>query len=327
MHAFALSLLVFAAAPTLPAKANPGTWQLLYTVTRPDQWLTAVWSRKDGTWYAGGKNVLVVGKDASVKTTDLPQAVLYKFGEDSAMRVVAVGSGQRIWEQDGDGLRLVHEKASTLTGRASYGDILYGVGYLDPASAETLIAYGPNDLIGFRGAGGAWETKRDSSLSRRAQMGPPDIHLPAKCQRLTWRWLARDQGFLACHNGDSYFFGGGTMAAAGRLQDACRTDMNAISRDGEDIYASCGTGQTVLATTVASRSWTRVEGAPAGVRGLGARDGCLMAVTDRNVWRRRCDAAFAKSTDQRGGSTDARCSSARATVVDSAHNGVRPGPS
>src|SRR3569623_1755108 len=96
MNPLALSLLVFAAAPTMPAKANPGTWQLLYTVTRPDQWLTAVWSRKDGTWYAGGKNELVECKDSSVKTTDLPQAVLYKCGEVSVMRVVAVGFGQRI---------------------------------------------------------------------------------------------------------------------------------------------------------------------------------------------------------------------------------------
>src|SRR3569832_2265657 len=178
MHPFALSLLVFAATPMLLVIANPGTWQLLYTVTRPDQWLTAVWSRKDGTWYAGGKNVLVVGKDASAKVTGLPQAVLYKFGEDSALRVGAVGSGQRIWEQDGDGLRLVHEKASPLSGRASYGDILYGVGYLDPTSAETLMAYGPNDLFGFRGPKNTKKTKRKTTQTRRAQMGPSDIHLP-----------------------------------------------------------------------------------------------------------------------------------------------------
>jgi len=287
MHAFAFSLLVLAATPMLPAKANRGTWQLLYTVTGKDQWLTAVWPRKDGAWFAGGKNVLVVGKDDTAKAREVPQTVLYKFGEDSAMRVIAVGSGARVWEQDGDDLRLVHESTSApRSGRAGYGDILYGVGYLDPSSAETLMAYGPNDLIAYRPPGGAWDTKRDSSLASRAQIGPSDVHFPAKCHRLSWRWLARDQGFLACQNGDSYLVSGGVSQPMGRLPSACRTELYALVRDEGQIFTSCGNAQTLWVARLASRSWSSVEGAPRGVRGLGARDGCLMAVTERKVWRR-----------------------------------------
>ena len=192
-----------------------------------------------------------------------------------------------MWELDGDDMRLVHESTSApRPGRAGYGDILNGVGYLDPSSAETLMAYGPNDLIAYRTPGGAWETKRDSSLATRAQIGPPDVHLPAKCQRLFWRWLARDQGFLACQNGDSYLMSGGAPQPTGRLPSACRTELYAIARDEGQIFASCGDRQTLWVGTLASRTWTRVEGAPRGVRGVAARDGCLMAVTERQVWRR-----------------------------------------
>ena len=292
MHAFSLALLVFAAAPVLPAKANIGTWQLLYTVTGRDQWLTAVWPRKEGAWFAGGKNVLVVGKDDTAKVREVPQTVLYKFGEDSAMRVIAVGSGARVWEQDGDDLRLVHETTSApRSGRAAYGDILYGIGYLDPSSAETLMAYGPNDLIAYRAPRGPWETKRDSSLATRAQIGPPDVHLPPKCQRLSWRWFTRDQGFLACQNGDSYLMSGGVPQPTGRLPSACRTELYALARDAEHIFASCGNGQTLWVGTLASRSWTSVEGAPRGGRGLAVGNGCLMAVTERKVWRRCASAS------------------------------------
>ena len=55
----------------------------------------------------------------------MPDAVIYRFGEDSTGRVIAVGLRATIWEQEGDGLRLVHQSTSPpRRGRAGYGDLL-----------------------------------------------------------------------------------------------------------------------------------------------------------------------------------------------------------
>ncbi len=285
---FVLSCLLFVTtARTSETQPNTGSWQVLQTVTEHDQWLTAVWPQRGGSWFAGGKNLLLSGRDGSAKATVMPGTVIYRFGEDSTGRVIAVGLRAMIWEQEGDGLRLVHQSASPpRRGRAEYGDLLYGIGYLDPTSAGTLIAYGPNDLIAYRLPSGTWETKRDPSVAEWAQTGPPKVGLPSGCHRLFWHWLARDQAFLLCRDGGSYVLSNGVPEAAGNLPSACKNDVYAVARDQGDLYAACGPDQKLWVHQAGKRAWERVPGAPTSVRGLAARDGCLMLVTEHQVWRR-----------------------------------------
>ncbi len=286
VRAFALSCLLAAALRTPGTRHDAESWQVLHTVTGHDQWLTAVWARQGGAWFAGGKNVLLSGRDSSVKETATPGAVVYRFGEDSTGRVIAVGLRAMVWEQDGDGLRLVYQSNSPPSrGRAAYNDLLYGIGYLDPTSAGTLIAYGPNDLIAYRSPSGAWETKRDRSLASWAQTGPPKGDIPSGCQRLYWHWLSRDQAFELCRDGRSYLVSKGVPEEAGRLPSSCKQSVYAIAQDHDDLFVACGPTQKIWLRQAGHPKWDAVPGAPAGVRALAAKDGCLMVATEHQVWR------------------------------------------
>ena len=217
----------------------------------------------------------------------MPGAVIYRFGEDSTGRLIAVGLRAMVWEQDGDGLRLVYQSNSSPSrGRAAYNDLLYGIGYFDPTSAGTLIAYGPNDLIAYRLPSGAWETKRDASLASWAQTGPPKADVPSGCQRLYWHWLSRDQAFELCRDGRSYLVSKGVPEEAGRLPSSCKQNVYAIAQDQDDLFLACGPSQKIWIRQAGHAKWAAVPGAPAGVRALAAKDGCLMLVTEHQVWRR-----------------------------------------
>ena len=288
IHSIALSGIVLAAMAQPPDRADStGAWRMLHTVAGPDQWLTAAWLGEGGAWFAGGKNILLTGRDESAKETAVPRTVVYRFGEDSSGRVVAVGLRAMVWEQDGDGFRLVHQSPSPpRKGRASYGELLYGIGYLDPSSAETLIAYGPNDLIAYRLASGAWETKRDSTLASWALIGPPKPALPRGCDRLYWHWLSRKEAFLSCDDGRSYLVSNDQFEAAGRLPAACKDDVSAVARDKTALYLSCGSHPSLWVHKMGQPPWDRVQGAPSGIRSVVAKDGCVLLVTDNQVWRR-----------------------------------------
>jgi hypothetical protein len=285
----ALSLAIVATVGGSDAgKDNSGPWQALYTVVGHDQWLTAVWSRRDGAWFAGGKNVIVSRTEGVAKATEIPRGtVVYRFGEDSAGRVFAVGLPGMVWEREAEGFRIVlQSRPPARKGKAAYQDLLYGIGYLDPASGTTLMAYGPNDLIAYRLPTGTWETKRDKALASFALTGPPKVSLPEGCQRLHWRWLARNEAFLLCHDSRVFLVSNQVASAASRLPAACKDDVYAVSRDGTDLYASCGPKQQLWLHRVDERSWALVQGAPSGVRDVVARDGCVVLVTERRVWRR-----------------------------------------
>jgi len=162
----------------------------------------------------------------------------------------------------------------------------YGLGYLDPTSAGTLIAYGPNDLIAYRSTSGAWETKRDPSLASWAQTGPPKVDVPFGCQRLFWHWLARDRAFLLCRDGGAFVVSSGVPEATGQLPSACKNDVYAVAQNQNDLFVACGAGQKLWVRQVGHPEWNRVSGAPGGIRALAAKDGCLMLVTEHQVWRR-----------------------------------------
>jgi hypothetical protein len=287
IRVIALACIISAATRAAPAgQAAPGPWEILFTASGRDQWLTAVWPRRDGAWIAGGKNVLVSGKDDAAKVTAIPGTVVYRFGEDSTGRVVAVGLRAMIWEQEGEGFRLVHQSHSPLPkGRAAYGDLLYGIGHLDPSSTDTLMAFGPSDLIAYRLPDGTWETKRDPALASWAQTGPPKATLPPGCQRLYWHWLERNEAFLLCHDSRAFLVSNDVPRAAGRLPAACKDDVYAVSRDQNDLYLSCGSSQKLWRQRGYQPSWTQVQGAPSGVRDMVVKEGCLTLVTGRQVWR------------------------------------------
>jgi hypothetical protein len=156
-----------------PPENTSGRWELLYTVPTRAQWLASVWLGDDGTWFAGGKGLLVSGRDKKAQTTDLPGDVVYAFGEDASGRVVAVGLRASVWERDGGSFRRVHgTSAPAPRGKAAYRDLLYGIGYLDPSAPDRLLAYGPNDLIVSRdGPNSGWQPTRDAALASRTLVG------------------------------------------------------------------------------------------------------------------------------------------------------------
>ena len=101
------SVLAAPAARGTPP-ASPRSWETLYETKSKDVWLAAVWLKKDGTWRAGGKDLIVSGDQTGVRTARIDGFIVYAFGEDESGSVVAVGSRQAVWEERGDAFERVH---------------------------------------------------------------------------------------------------------------------------------------------------------------------------------------------------------------------------
>lgn len=279
--AWALGALA-AATPSVPA---PNGWEKLYEANGKDQWFTAVWLKADGSWRAGGKDLIVSGDPAGVRTMAIDGFVVYAFGEDKAGDVVAVGSRQAVWEERGKAFERVHERPGpSRTGRAAHRDVLEGIGYLDPGRPERLVAYGSLHLTVSKEPNKPWRGDEDDKLAQRGSLGP-EPKPPAGCHPAGWHWTDSKDGILDCHEGTAYLYNGPTPTPLGRLPRQCGRAMAAAVRDGPSVLVACGEKAQIWRKTTGEEAWSPVPGVT-DVRALQARRGCLLVATTRVILRR-----------------------------------------
>jgi len=277
--AFALGL-----APAAVPSAAPARWETLYEAGVKAQWFTAVWLKSDGSWRAGGKDLIVSGDAAGVRTTAIEGFVVYAFGEDKAGGVVAVGSRQGVWEERGTVFERVHERPGPpRTGRAAHKDVLEGVRYLDPQRPERLVAYGSLHLTVSKEPNQAWRSDENDDVASRGSLGP-ELKPPAGCHTAGWHWVGFNDGILDCHEGMAYLYSGPTPASLGQLPHACGMSMRVAVRDGPDVFVVCGQKGQIWRQTSGEREWTPVAGVT-GVQALQARGGCILVATTRAILR------------------------------------------
>ena len=298
-----VSWLGLVVASNVGGTASTGAWVKLYSVPARGEWLTSVWQKGDRSWLAGGKDLIVSGNAEGIRTRDISGFVVYAFGEDSSGGVVAVGSRQAIWQERGDELIRVHERLGPpLKGRAAYGDILEGLGYLDPSNPDRFVAYGSLHLALTRDSNKAWQVSDDDGLARRGSLGPV-LNPPKGCHTAGWHWLTRTDGFLSCHEGQAYVYSGTDVKPVGRLPKPCLSATVAAARDGHTVFVACGEKARLWRREGDASTWSEILGV-SDVRALNARDGCLLVAAGRSVLR-QCDSGTAKS-DGRGASSGRR---------------------
>jgi hypothetical protein len=217
--------------------------------------------------------------------SDIKGFVVYAFGEDASGKVIAVGSRQGIWEEsDGRFIEVHARPGPPLAGRPGHGDILHGIGYLDPVHPGQLVAYGSLHLAFWRDANRRWQVADNDQLAQRGTLGPQLVP-PGGCHPSGWHWLSSQEGFLDCHEGQGYLYVGTTSTPLGPLPAACRKLLGAVDRNGADLFLVCGAGDKIWRRTEGESSWSRLPGV-SGVRALSARGSCLVVATERAVLRR-----------------------------------------
>jgi len=209
---------------------------------------------------------------------------VYAFGEDASGRVVAVGSRQGIWEEKNDGFVRVHERPGPpRKGRAAHGDVLQGLGYLDPERPDRFVAYGSLHLAIWRDPKTPWQVSDDDHLAKRGSLGP-EPKPPAGCHAAGWWWLSRTDGLLSCHEGAAYLYTGTTVTSVGRLPESCLRATVAVARDGRELVVACGEKARIWRKEVGGSGWYEVRGV-SDVHALHARKGCLLVLAGRTVLR------------------------------------------
>ncbi|HLK93647.1 MAG TPA: hypothetical protein VKZ18_27395 [Polyangia bacterium] len=264
-----------------------GGWAKIYETPDQSRWISAVWLAKDGSWRAASNNRILTGDARTVRTTELGAYDVYAFGEDAAGDVLAVGSRQAIWEEKPEGWKRVHERPGPEPrGRAAHHDILEGVGYFDAEHPDRLLAFASTSFALWRAPDGAWTPADGSGAAQRAVEGPR-VDLPKGCAMASWGWLDRSDGFLRCQDGRGFAYAGTarTLSPLARMPAECRRDLPAVTRAGTTLFAACGAEGRIWQSSAGADRWTPLP-APAGVRLLQARNGCLLAATKRAVYRR-----------------------------------------
>jgi hypothetical protein len=277
-----------ASSPSGSTVPTTGQWEKLYEASRKGQWFAAVWLKADGGWRAGGKDLILSGDRMGVRTTPINGAVVYAFGEDLSGVVVAVGSRQAVWEEHGNVFERVYERSGApQVGRAAHKDILEGVGYLDPARPERLVAYGSLRLTVSKEPNRPWRSDDHDDLARRGSLGPGPKSPPG-CHPAGWHWVGSNEGVLDCHEGTAYFYAAATPTALGRLPRPCETSMLAAVRDGSSLFVACGENARIWRQGIGDKVWSAVSGV-SDVQALHARGGCLLVATARTILRRCAD--------------------------------------
>jgi hypothetical protein len=283
--AILVALALAGVSPSGPPVPAPSQWERLYEASGKDQWFAAVWLKADGSWRAGGRDLIVSGDRTGVRTTPIDGFVVYAFGEDTSGDVVAVGSRQAVWEERGKMFERVHERPGPpRTGRAAHNDVLEGVRYLDPGRPERLVAYGSLHLTVSKEPNKPWRADEDDNLAQRGSLGP-EPKPPAGCHPAGWHWTDSNDGILDCHEGTAYLYSGPTPTSLARLPRPCGTSMRAV-RDGSSVVVACGEkAQIWRKATGEKAAWSLVPGVT-DVQALQARGGCLLVATTRTIMRR-----------------------------------------
>jgi hypothetical protein len=274
----------------IPPGSKSGGWDKLYETPAANRWVFAVWLAGDGSWRAASNHVILTADaHGRVSTTELGDDDVYVFGEDGSGAVIAAGSRQAIWEEGAHGFKRVHERVGAPTkGREAHHDVIDRLGYFDPDHPDRLYALASLAFALWRGPGEAWQLAQDDRATRRAVDGP-GVRPAEDCRVSAWTWLDRKDGVLECEDRRGYLYSGTTMVAPlSPMPAACKSEVIAIVRDGDELFASCGRRGEVWRVGVRTAAWTTVSGI-AGVQSLQARGGCLLAGTKRAVYR-RCDA-------------------------------------
>jgi len=288
MTAVAAMVLAWALAAVSPSGSTgpaPNRWEKLYEASAKDQWFNAVWLKADGSWRAGGRDLIVSGDRTGVRVTPIDGFAVYAFGEDKSGNVVAVGSRQAVWEERGKAFERVHERPGPpRTGRAANKDVLEGVRYIDPARPERLVAYGSLHLTVSKEPSKPWQSDEDDNLAQRGSLGP-EPKPPSGCHPAGWHWTDLNEGILDCHEGTAYLYGKGpTPTAIGRLPRSCGRAMPAAVADGSNVFVACGEKPQIWRLGTDKKDWSAVSGV-SDVRALRARGGCLLVATARTILR------------------------------------------
>lgn len=262
--------------------SSPPGWEQIFSATVPRASLSTIAVVDDeGTWVAGGGDLIVRGGKGPADAHAEPGAFIVGVVGGGKDPVLAVGADDLILRWDGhDWVRESFAADAPKLGRSRRRRLLLQ-GAFHP-NGQPLTAYGPWRVL-TREGDGTWKAPAEADryrLMTQAQLGPEAPH-PKGCDRLQWRWLPNGEGWLGCRDGRSFLVGAdGATVERGRMPKSCIDGLGTLVRRGNTLFAACD--KATLWRSDGPR-WDRVQ-APK-VEAIAADTRCLYGVAGGAVWR------------------------------------------